>query len=88
MIKTNLRSSLPMESVVALIAEWISLGEMIKIQELSALISDHLKEWQDKETLDLIGELGVGQHDRRVGRVYVWGRHQYCLMNVDVPDLP
>ena len=48
----NLRSSLPKESVVVLIVEWISLMEMIKLQELSALISDMLKEWQDKETLD------------------------------------
>ena len=45
-----------MESVVALIAEWISLGEMIKLQALSALISDNLKEWQNKETLDWIGD--------------------------------
>ena len=46
-----------MESVVALVAEWISLGEMIKLQELSAVISDILKEWQDKETLDLIDQV-------------------------------
>ena len=45
-----------MESVVALIAEWFSLGEMIKLQELFALHSDSLKEWKDKETLDLIGD--------------------------------
>ena len=51
-----LRSSLPLESVVALIAEWISLGQMIKLQELSPLISDILKEWQDKETVDLLGD--------------------------------
>ena len=51
-----LRSSLPMESVVALMAEWISLGNMIKLQELSTLISDFLKGWQDKETMDLLGE--------------------------------
>ena len=55
MIKANLKSSLAMESVVALKTEWFSL-EMIKLQELSALISDNLKEWQDKETLDLIGD--------------------------------
>ena len=51
-----LRSSLQMESVVTLIAERISLGEMIKLQEPSMLISDILKEWQDKETMDLIGD--------------------------------
>ena len=55
LIKANLRSSLPMESVVALIAEWIPLAGMIKLQEPSALISDNLKEWQEVEALDLIG---------------------------------
>ena len=50
-----LRSSLPMESVVALIAEWVSFGEVIKLQELSAPISNILK-WQDKETMDLLGD--------------------------------
>ena len=55
-IKADLKSSLPMENVVALIAEWFSLEEMIKLQELSALMSDNLKEWQDMETLDLIGD--------------------------------
>ena len=29
---------------------------MIKLQELFALISDNLKEWQHKETLDFIGD--------------------------------
>ena len=33
-----------MERVVVLIAEWISLGEIIKLQELSTLISDILRE--------------------------------------------
>ena len=28
----------------------------IMLQELSALISDILREWQDKEALDLIGD--------------------------------
>ena len=37
--------------VVALKAESISLGEMIKLQELSTPISVVLREWQDKETL-------------------------------------
>ena len=41
-----------MESVVALLAEWISFGEMIKLRELSTLISDILTEWQDKETME------------------------------------
>ena len=51
-----LRSSLLMESVVALMAEWFSLGEMIKLQELSTLISDILEEWQDRETTELLGD--------------------------------
>ena len=56
LIKANLKSSLPRDSAVALIAEGLSLGRDINLQELSALISDNLKEWQDKETLDLIGD--------------------------------
>ena len=45
-----------MESVVALVAEWVPFGEMMKLQELSAVISDILKDWQDKEILDLFGD--------------------------------
>ena len=68
-----LRSSLPIESVVDLIAEWISLGEMIKLQELSTLKSDILKEWQDKETMDLLLRNQMwNEIDRRVDRVHVW----------------
>ena len=37
---------------MALVAEWISLGEMTKLPELSTLISDVLRAWQDKETMD------------------------------------
>ena len=54
LIKEDLKSNLPMESVVTLIAEWFSLGEVIKLQELSALISVKLSDWQDKDTLDEI----------------------------------
>ena len=50
------RSNLPMESVVAVQAEWICKGEMMKLQELSTLISDTLKEWQDKEIVDSLGD--------------------------------
>ena len=50
-----LKSSL-MECVVALVAEWISLGEMIKLQELSTLISDALRDWQDHETMEWFGD--------------------------------
>ena len=42
-----------MEGVVALIAERISLGEMISHR---IAISDMLKEWQDKETMDFFGD--------------------------------
>ena len=45
-----------MESVVALVAEWTSLEEMIKLQELSTLISDVLRDWQDKETMESLGD--------------------------------
>ena len=38
-------SGLQMESVVALVVEWISLGEMFKLQELSTSVSDVLREW-------------------------------------------
>ena len=38
-----------MESVGALAVEWISLGEMFKLLDLSTLITDALREWQDKE---------------------------------------
>ena len=34
---------------MALVAESISLGKMIKLQEQSALISDVLREWQDRK---------------------------------------
>ena len=51
-----LKSSLLMESVVALVAEWISLGEVIKLQELSTPISDVLREWQDKEIMESLGD--------------------------------
>ena len=48
-----LRPSLPMERVVALVAEWFSLQEISKLQGLSTLIFDTLKkEWQDKEIVD------------------------------------
>ena len=54
--KAIFKSKLPMESAVALTAGWIFFGEMIKLQELLALISDNLEEWQNKETLDWIGD--------------------------------
>ena len=45
-----------MESVVALVAERISFKDMIKLQEPSALISDALREWQDMETMESLGD--------------------------------
>ena len=41
---------------MALIAEWISLGKMIKLQELSTRISHVLREWQDTETVESLGD--------------------------------
>ena len=41
---------------MALIAEGISLGEMMKRQGLSTLIFDTLKEWQDEEIVDTLGD--------------------------------
>ena len=78
LIKANVRSSLPMESVVALVAEWISLGEMIRQIEGMAGQGDLVR---DREP-------GVGRHDRRVDRVFLRRRQQSCLVNVNVLDLP
>ena len=50
-----LMSGLLMESVVALGAEWISLGEMFKLQELSTSVSV-LREWQGKEIMESLGD--------------------------------
>ena len=63
------------------------LGEMTKLPELSALISDILKEWQDKETLDLIGDQVWDDLTEEWAEFIVWGRQQPCLVNVDVLDL-
>ena len=45
-----------MESVVALVAEWISLREMFKLQELFAPISDVPREWQGKEIMESLAD--------------------------------
>ena len=47
-----LKSGLLMESVAALVAEWISLGKMFTLQELSTPISDVLREWEGKEIME------------------------------------
>ena len=39
-------SNLLMESIVTLVAEWLSQGEMIKLQGISVLVSVNFKEWQ------------------------------------------
>ena len=36
-------------------AEWISLGEMFKLQELSTSVSDALREWQGNEIMESPG---------------------------------
>ena len=41
---------------MALAAESITFVEMIQMQELSTMIPDILKEWQDKETRDLLAD--------------------------------
>ena len=68
-----------MESVVVLTAEW----EMIKLQELSSLISDILKEWQDKENMELLGDQMWNEMNEEWGRVYVWRSQQPSPLKVD-----
>ena len=62
-----------MESVVALVAVWISLREMIKSRDRSTLISDVLREWQDKETVESLAaqrcENRSGEKERRAEKV-------------------
>ena len=41
-----------MESIVTLVSEWFSHGEMIKLQGVSVLMSVNLKEWQCKDVVD------------------------------------
>ena len=55
-----------------LAGEWISHGEMIKLQGVSVLISVSLREWQFKDTVDEIGDLVCGRLARRMGRAQVW----------------
>ena len=74
-----------MESVVTLLAEWFSLEEMIKLQEPSAIISDNFKEWQDKETLDLIGDQAWDDMTEKWTE-FVWRKQQSCPTNMDVLD--
>ena len=49
-------AGLLMECVVALVAEWISWGEMCKLQELSTSVSDVLREWQGKKIMESLGD--------------------------------
>ena len=52
-----------MERVLILVAEWISLEEMLKLQELSPAVSGILKEWLDDQILDSFGDCGVPVSD-------------------------
>ena len=60
-----------MECVVGLVVGWLSLGEMIKLQELSTLISDVLREWHDKETMESLGDLIRSEMNEE------WAEYQY-----------
>ena len=51
---------------MALVAEWVSFGEMIKLQELSTLISDALRDWQDHETMESLGDQIWNENERRM----------------------
>ena len=42
-----------MESAVPLVAEWMSLGEML--QELSPSVSGIVRQWLDDQILDSVG---------------------------------
>ena len=64
-------SNLLMESIITLVAEWLSQGEMIKLQGISVLMLVNFTEWQYVDFVDEDDKLGVGVHDRRVGRVHV-----------------
>ena len=67
-----------MESVVALVAESISLGEMIKLQEQSALISDVLREWQDRKTMESLGDQMLNEMNEE------WAEYVYGEVNCPV----
>ena len=41
-----------MESMVILVAEWLSQREMIMLRSVSVLMSVNLKEWQYKDFVD------------------------------------
>ena len=56
LIKEELWSNPPMESAVTLTVEWLSHGEMIRLQGVSVLVSVNLREWQHKDTVDEIGD--------------------------------
>ena len=56
-------SGLLMERVLILVAEWISLEEMLRLQELSSAVSVILKEWLDDQILDSFEDCGVPVSD-------------------------
>ena len=45
-----------MESIIAPVAEWIPLKDLIKLYELSSTVSGVLKEWLDDQILDSFGD--------------------------------
>ena len=45
-----------MESIVALVAEWIPLKDMIKLYELSSTVWGALNEWLDDQIIDSFGD--------------------------------
>ena len=57
---------------------------MIKLKELSALTSDVLKEWQDKETMDLIGDQVWDDMTEERAEYTCGYSNRRFLMNVDV----
>ena len=59
-------SGLLMEGVESMVAEWITLAEMLKLQELSLAVSGILKEWLDDQILDSFGEQTLDRYERRV----------------------
>ena len=73
-----------MESVVALVAEWISLGAMFKLQKLSTSVSGVLREWLDDQIWNrLVTKPGPIRAKngtifcavpRRTGKVARWSR--------------
>ena len=52
MIKVAMRSNPQMESIMTLVAEWFSHGELMVPQGVSVLMSDYVREWQYEDILN------------------------------------